>query len=250
MRNTFQRRALLVLGGPLFSKGWKEMVGGGSEFLRRWSSTQQTLTSAPGSQSTLNWVVGSAHSKEQLVNLSKLSQHPPFWGCELYPQKSQQEMSISFLNVSQCTLSLQPVPNSFLGWDLCPLIMSLISCWASNQHVDPEYNCEVRDEWGEGIKMKKKEERRVAICNVWHTIDSHLPNPVAGTEVRRVAIGHKKLEMPRASGSQWLSSESPSTSLRDLEGQLLPFGSQWVTCKRNSLFHSYICMFQTNLLEN
>lgn len=35
MRNTFQRRALLVLGGPLFSKGWKEMVGGGSEFLRR-----------------------------------------------------------------------------------------------------------------------------------------------------------------------------------------------------------------------
>lgn len=95
------------------------------------------------------------------------------WAVNCLPEKSQQgqarwEMNISSLKVSQhCFVT--PVSSCWLSQpSLCPLWGFLISCWASNGQVDPECNCDVKEGWGEGNRVKKKEERQGARKkNLW-----------------------------------------------------------------------------------
>lgn len=163
----FRKEGYWSWGGPLFYGRWEKIVGGWGKALSRWrlhtANTQKYSRLPVYSESTEHWEVPKAESSLWVfLNFHSITL---LWAVNCVPEKSQQgkawwEMDISCLNVSQCCL-VTPVSSYWLSWlSLCPLWGFLISCWASNGHVNPECNCEAREGWDKGSKLKKKDERK------------------------------------------------------------------------------------------
>ena len=139
----------------------------------------------------ISWGPRGAQSKEQRFSSLNFHSITLLWVVNQVPEKSQQgqarwEMDISSLNVSQC-IFVTPVSSYQLSrLRLCPLWDFLISCWASNRHVNSECNCEVTKGEARVTKGKRRTEgkesiHKICICSVTrsrslqgHTAEHHL----------------------------------------------------------------------------
>ena len=165
----------------LLALKWHSILEGG----RKWwevevklsadeDSTQEILQAS--SLFWISWGPRGTQSKEQQFSSLNFHSITLLWVVNQVPEKSQQgqarwEIDISSLNVSQCSF-VTPVSSYQLSrLRLCPLWGFLISCWASNRHVNPECNCEVKKGEARVTQEKRRTEgkesiHKIHICSV------------------------------------------------------------------------------------
>ena len=192
-RHNYQEKKIIGLEVAFYFGRWEKMVGCRGETLSRWrlhtGNTQKCSRLPVCSESVEDQEVPKAKSSSLAVWTFTAS---PFSGLWIRSQRNHSRARQGgkwifppwmWANAAFVT----PVSSYQLYWlHLCPLWGFLISCWASNRHVNPECNCEVTKGEARVTKGKRRTEgkesiHKICICSVTrarslqgHTAERHL----------------------------------------------------------------------------